>query len=199
LTSTIKAIGTQEQTRESSVANISLPGTGEKIASAGTFPLKWDVTRERSGPLTARDAAGISPERLPYMILATDILIEGCGWVELVAQVRKRPRQNEVDVEIAEPKGEVLWKPTSSADKSPSSVEEDALDDGKSEEKEDVVDPTWPTVEVFTPNGKFIATRQPMNAWLYAKKPVSSKVKGRPRKSMKGHKKAEKRRARQQM
>jgi hypothetical protein len=199
LTSTIKAIGTQEQTRESSVTNISLPGTGEKIASAGTFPLKWDVTRERSGPLTARDAAGISPERLPYRVLATDILIEGCGWVELVAQVRKRPRHKEVEADVAKPEGEVLWKPTFSSEKSSSNAEEEVLDGGMKEEKEDVIDPTWPTVEVFTPNGKFVAVRKPMNAWLHAKKPVSSKLKGRPRKSMKGHKKAEKKRARQQM
>jgi len=42
-----------------------------------------------------------------------------------------------------------------------------------------------PQVEVFTPNGKFIGSRQPMNAWLlggHAKH--SSKEKGRPRKSM---------------
>ena len=48
----------------------------------------------------------------------------------------------------------------------------------------------WPEVEVFSPDGKFIASRRPINAWLNGgpKKPGSN-VKGRPRKSMKGAKK----------
>ncbi|KAF4635727.1 hypothetical protein G7Y89_g2374 [Cudoniella acicularis] len=180
LTSTAKAIGTQEQTRESTVENISLPGTGEKIASAGTFHLKWDVTKERSGPLTASDAGGIKVEQLPYRVLATDILIEGCGWVELVAQVRKKHfEQNEV----------VEAKPDTSfwgEEEGETIVEEQ-------------VDPSWPTVEVFTPKGKFIAVRRPMNAWLHiASKPTKGKLQGRPRKSMKGVKKAEKQRGRMQ-
>jgi len=49
-------------------------------------------------------------------------------------------------------------------------------------------------VEVFSPEGKFIASRRPMNAWLYvANKPTNGHVQGRPRKSMKGVKKVEKR------
>jgi hypothetical protein len=56
------------------------------------------------------------------------------------------------------------------------------MDRGRTEEPEDV---HLPQVEVFTPAGKFIGSRQPMNAWLlggHAKH--SSKEKGRPRKSM---------------
>jgi len=42
-----------------------------------------------------------------------------------------------------------------------------------------------PQVEVFTPDGKFIGSRQPMNAWLLGGHGKhSSKEKGRPRKSM---------------
>ncbi|TVY85238.1 Mitochondrial genetic interactor of prohibitins [Lachnellula suecica] len=221
LTSTVKAIGTQDQTRESSVLNISLPGTGKKIASAGVFPLKWDVTKERSGPLTATTAAGISPDRLPYRVLATDILIEGCGWVELVAQVRKRPREmttpetkvqweNERPEETTNPETRVKWKTAFSKEtEEPFTPNQDEVeeeekvemlaDEEVQEPEQSVEDQDWPTVEVFTPNGKFVAPRQPMNAWLYARKPVSSRVKGRPRKSMKGAKKAEKKRVRARM
>ncbi|TVY31171.1 hypothetical protein LHYA1_G000123 [Lachnellula hyalina] len=193
-TSTDKAIGTQGQTRESSLLNISLPGTGEKIASAGTFPLKWDVTRERSGPLTAKNAGKMSPENLPFRVLATDILIEGCGWVELVAQVRKRQRL------VPKQEMQVQWKSAFSENNEGKEEEErEMLDDEMANEREEVVDPGWPAVEVFTPNGRFVAARRPMNAWLYAQKPVSSRLKGRPRKSMKGQKKAEKNRLRQRV
>lgn len=165
LTSTEKAIGIQTQALETGVENISVPGTGEKIKSAGTFQLKWDVTKQRSGPITASDAAGITGDRLPYCILSTDILIEGCGWVELVCQVRKRQ---------LEPSGVLdgYGKGDSSRlEQTPASV-------------------NWPEVEVFSPDGKFIASRRPINGWLNGgpKKP-SSNVKGRPRKSMKGAKK----------
>ncbi len=175
LTATQKAIDTQMHNRVSTVENISLLETAEKIASAGNFHLKWDVTRERTGPVTAREAAKIKLDRLPYRVLATDILIEGCGWVELVAQVRKKPG------EMAPVEGG-------------SSQEE--LVQWNSEPKDELeeIDPGWPAVEVFSPEGKFIASRRPMNAWLHiATKPTKGKLQGRPRKSMKGAKKAAKR------
>ncbi|KAG4423755.1 hypothetical protein IFR04_003051 [Cadophora malorum] len=183
VTSTEKAIGTQTQTRDSSLVNISLPGTGEIIKSAGIFPLKWDVTRQRTGPITSQKAIGIKPENLPYKVLATDILIEGCGWVELVAQVRKKPgevrsfeREWKEEFDRASRSGASEW----------GSDERSDFDDADS-------DPDCPAVEVFTPQGRFISARRPMNAWLYvAGKPAKGKLQGRPRKSMKGVKKAEK-------
>jgi genetic interactor of prohibitins 3, mitochondrial len=182
LTATEKAIGTQMHTRASNVVNISLPETTEKIASAGTFHLKWDVTRERTGPITAREAVNIKPERLPYRVLATDILIEGCGWVELVAQVRKKPGEmgpvNEIRAGIQ-------------GERPDQNEEWESAPMGEVEE----IDPGWPAVEVFSPEGRFIASRRPMNAWLHiANGPNKGKLQGRPRKSMKGAKKAEKRR-----
>ena len=157
LTSTERAIGTQTQTRNSTVENISLPGTGSKIASAGTFQLQWDVTKARAGPITARDAANIHVDRLPYRVMAADILIEGCGWVELVAQIRKKPG---------------------------------FLDRGEDEFE-------FPAVEVFSPEGKFVGVRPPLNAWLNVRfKPGAKALKGRPRKSMKGHDKQVRARAR---
>lgn len=176
LTSTEKAIGTQMHMRESNVENISLPETAEKIDSAGTFHLKWDVTRERTGPITAREAVNIKPERLPYRVLATDILVEGCGWVELVAQVRKKP-------------GEMAHVEERRDERRDENEEWDLEPSDEMEE----IDQSWPAVEVFSPEGKFIASRRPMNAWLHiASKPNKGKLQGRPRKSMKGAKKAEK-------
>ena len=176
-TSTEKAIGTQTQTRESGVENIALPGVGEKIASAGTFPLKWDVTKQRTGPITASDAGKIKVEQLPFKVLSTDILIEGCGWVELVAQVRKRYNEpSRINEE---------WdSPSESQKESNLPSWDEAVE--KDEEK---IDPSWPIVEVFTPEGKFIAQRRPMNAWLHVASKPSVATKGRPRKSMKGMKK----------
>jgi hypothetical protein len=172
LTSTDKAVGIQTQTRESNVENISIPGTGEKIASAGTFHLKWDVTKERTGPITARDAAGIKVDRLPFRVMSADLLIEGCGWVELTAQIRKRPGETSRSFEHRD-------------------------DDDREDEANQEIDPQWPTVEVFSPDGKFIAARRPMNAWLnFAQKPSEKKAGSRPRRSMKGMKKLEKQRAR---
>jgi len=160
LTSTEKAIGIQSETRQTTVENIALPGTGQKIASAGTFQLKWDVTKQRAGPITARDAANIHVDRLPYRIMSADILIAGCGWVELVAQIRKGPGEMQNGSE-----GETSLQ--------------------------------FPSVEIFTPEGKFIGIRQPLNAWLNVRfKPGEKNLKGRPRKSMKGHDKQVKARTR---
>jgi hypothetical protein len=178
LTSTDKAIGTQIHSRVSNVENISLPETAEKISSAGIFYLKWDVTRERAGPITSRVAVNIKPDRLPYRILSTDILIEGCGWVELVAQVRKKPGEMAPTVKRREER-------------------QDEHERWLTEPADDIeeIDPSWPSVEVFSPEGKFIASRRPMNAWLHIeRKPTKGKLQGRPRKSMKGAKKNEKRR-----
>ena len=65
-------------------------GLNESFKSAGSFYLKWDVTRERAGPLVAKDATSLKPENLPFKVFSTDILIESIGWVELVAQVRRK-------------------------------------------------------------------------------------------------------------
>jgi hypothetical protein len=163
LTSTEKAIGIQTQQRESGIQNIAIAGIGEKIKSAGKFSLKWDVTKQRSGPITAPIAASIKVNRLPYRVLSTDILIEGCGWVELVAQVRTKP----------------LELTSRSLKASGSHSIDDAFTDLQ-----------WPEVEVFSPEGRFIAVRRPLGAWALSRqmKPAT-RMKGRPRRSMKGMKK----------
>lgn len=150
LTATEKAIAIQKQERDTGIENIAIPGTGEKIASTGKYQLKWDVTKQRAGPVTRKDAAGLGVDQLPYRVVSTDILIEGCGWVELVCQIRKR-----------------------------------RFDAGD-----------FPEVEVFSPEGKFIGSRRCMSAWLLGGPKVDKRAKGRPRKSMKGAKKEEKRQTR---
>ncbi len=89
LTSTARAIEIQTQRNPSGVPTIATPNVKDKIAHAGTFSLKWDVTKKRAGPLTSPRGIALDARILPFKILSTDILIEGCGWVELVAQIRK--------------------------------------------------------------------------------------------------------------
>ncbi|KAI9834892.1 MAG: hypothetical protein M1819_002800 [Sarea resinae] len=189
LTSTEKAVGIQSQQRQSGVSSIVKPGVGEKMASAGTFRLKWDVTKQRSGPLTAPAAAALKVDQLPYRVLATDLLIEGCGWVELVAQVRKKALEFTSQDKI-----------TSSAESPPSipnqPVDENPTPTVTGQADSDVPSASaFPEIEVFTPSGKHVGARRPMSAWVLGgakSASVSGKKKARPRPSMKGKKKIEK-------
>ncbi|KAF8441968.1 hypothetical protein BGX38DRAFT_1096359 [Terfezia claveryi] len=83
-----------------------LPGTlPENIKSAGTFHLSSDVTRLRNPQLRGKSDAEI--ELLPYKIYSTDILLEGVGWVEIVAQIRTHQVMMDVvpEVEVFTPLG----------------------------------------------------------------------------------------------
>lgn len=171
VTSTEKAISVQTQQRISGINVVLGEDVGDKMALAGSFPLRWDVTKIQSGPLTAPAAVGLNAEKLPYKVLSTDILIEGCGWVELVVQVRK-----------------------SKLDGSPSSSEAARNDGGtesntSSSSEEDIGQ--VPGVEVFSPEGKYIGCRRPMNAWLFSneKSTATNRQKRRPKPSMKRSKK----------
>ena len=90
ITSTERAIAIHTQKEDCGVHSIAKPGIGSRMQSAGSFSLRWDVTKQRAGPLTTAAAAGLSPKTLPFIVFSADILVEGCGWIELVAQVRKR-------------------------------------------------------------------------------------------------------------
>jgi hypothetical protein len=90
VTSTERVVAIHTQKERSGVPTITKTAIGSRMDPAGTFPLKWDVTKQRAGPLTRPAAARINPKVLPFIVLSTDVLIEGCGWVELVAQVRKK-------------------------------------------------------------------------------------------------------------
>ncbi|EMR66445.1 putative gtp-binding protein [Eutypa lata UCREL1] len=235
-TSTEKAIAIQEQTSEVNVDNIAAPGTGEKTKLAGSFELRWDVTRQRTGPLTRRDAVGLQVDRLPYRVLSTDILIEGVGWVELAAQVRTKdlfaPKPNSNTDSTGAPlsqKGDQEQPPEQEqqplqSEKGLSALERlEAMAEDPNQKKKnnnnnnssskekktppplsplapvqvEEMEANWPIVDVYSPEGKFIGSRRPINGWMMNKPKVTAEQKRkRPRKSMKGAKKLDKQRRR---
>ena len=263
LTSTPKAEAVQEQREDApNVRNISIPGTGETIKKAGSYVLKYDITRARAGPLTDKKVAGLKVESLPFRVLGIDILIEGVGWVEIVCQVRvknfpelagspeerrrlealkaktdkekkelERRRMRE-EREAAErekrerdsmdwdqfievygqrrPNGEPeILQELKLDEEEPIEEEQDFEEEEEEGDEEEPVAKTkdktddpdymaargWPVVDVFSPHGKFIGARMPMNASLFIKKD-NPKGGMRQRKPMKGAKKEMKKRAR---
>jgi hypothetical protein len=106
VTSTEKATLMQMQQRASPVPGIAKDGIGDAMSSAGTFKLKWDVTKKYSGPWISKS------HPLPFQVMSADILIEGCGWVELTAQIRTRDRspmsENFPKVEVFSPEGRYI-------------------------------------------------------------------------------------------
>ncbi|KAF2093232.1 hypothetical protein NA57DRAFT_48753 [Rhizodiscina lignyota] len=163
------------------------------LKSAGKIQLRWDVTKAHAGPLVRKDTVGLKPDALPFITYAADVLIEGSGWVEIVAQVRKRSwfqqqPGEEASPEAKEPERELSF--------------EESLEIPESDERNMSWSPTSPTpssaemsrfpeVEIFTPEGKFIGVRKPMNAWLTGgpMKKASNARKSRPRRSMRSVKK----------
>lgn len=114
----------------------------ESFKSAGTFKLTDDITKRRSGPLVE----GMGEDKfknVSFRIYATDIVVEGFGWLEISAQVGK--------------------------------------------------DDPHPEIEVLSPNGESILQRETMKAYQESLKPGSKVAPGsRPKKSMRGAKKAQK-------
>jgi hypothetical protein len=193
VTRTEKAVDYQAQTSDRTLPSILAEGVGDKMRSAGTFKLKWDVTKKLAGALTSNIAGKMRPDNLPFRIFGTDILIEGVGWLEITAQIRR-------------PQG---WKPVGLIKKDPNHAREvklaaqqreDAIrrqkyeaklkgeewvkQDVAEEDVEDVAD--FPEVEIFSPLGKFVGARQPMCASMVSgPKIVSSRERtARPRRSM---------------
>lgn len=208
LTSTEKAVEFQNQTRQSAgVENITLPEAAEKSKHAGQFRLCHDVTKKRAGPLTRKNAVGLQVDRLPFRVLSTDILIEGVGYVEIVAQVRARDferwsaMQDAVDRHAQE--GEETR--VESEDGAPAASDDpfaemmnkrrDTLgaEPVRATARPRPLEPDWPSVDVYTPEGRFVGSRRPINGWLNNKPRVLPEhKKSRPRRSMKGQKKKEK-------
>ncbi|TWU78671.1 hypothetical protein ED733_005767 [Metarhizium rileyi] len=206
LTMTEKAVGFQNQTRESvGVENITLPGVGERMKHAGTFALCHDVTKKRAGPLTRKNAVGLQVDRLPFRVVSVDILLEGVGYVEVVAQVRAREfekwerMQGDIDKAAAVMEDEEVERVAAA-------VEEESQDpfgemlrnrrdtlghhDPAVTTREKLPEPEWPAVDVFSPEGRFVGSRKPINGWLNNKPRVLAEhKKARPRRSMRGAKK----------
>ncbi|KXJ96904.1 hypothetical protein Micbo1qcDRAFT_3987 [Microdochium bolleyi] len=212
LTATEKAIGLQAQTSEVKVDNIAVEGTGDKVKLAKTVELRWDVTKEKTGPLTRKHAVGLSVDRLPYRVVGADILIDGVGWVEVTAQVRTRdlyqqaiPPKDELQSESQpEPEAELELEPEPQPQLSALERLENLNKPAPKPKKQSrplpqaTSEPVWPVVEVFSPEGKYVAVRRPMNGWeLNKPKRNPASEKARPRKSMKGAKKLDKQRRRQ--
>ncbi|KAL9087858.1 MAG: hypothetical protein Q9165_006420 [Trypethelium subeluteriae] len=170
LTSTEKAAAIQTGERASGIPTVGEDFAARSTSSAGVFQLKWDVTRRRAGPLTSSSAARLKPEQLPFVVYAADILIEGCGWVEVVAQVRKR--------------GSLAVRPSAAP-----SQEAGTYRPLSTSEPVGELNSMYPVIEVFSPEGKFIGIRPPMNGWLLNKKPDPAHArKKRPRRSMRSMK-----------
>ncbi|KAK0705013.1 hypothetical protein B0H67DRAFT_592960 [Lasiosphaeris hirsuta] len=239
--------------RESiNVQNISVPEASEKMKLAGSFPLRYDVTRQRAGPLTRKNAANLPVEKLPFRVFSIDILIEGCGWVEVVAQMRAKqlvatPKKRQIQdrqtpepgssdsleaLHLSEPVQIAAHVQRKSPDQkrvdpnrlealdlfpefaqqkknkpqNPDRLESLDLSDpfetafnkprvnskAKQPVQEDEVEEelNWPVIDVYTPEGRFVAARRPMNAWLINK--TKETTRARPRKSMRFAKKQEK-------
>ncbi|KAE8150418.1 hypothetical protein BDV25DRAFT_154358 [Aspergillus avenaceus] len=126
VTNTVKASEMQAEQRPYPKEPIMKEGTGSTIASAGVFDLKWDVTKSHLPTHIAKaiEDHGIKPPSLPYKVMSTDILIEGCGWIELTVQIRAKSVDGD--------SGRLL-----------------------------------PQVEIFTPNGKHIGARKPIECWNF--------------------------------
>ncbi|UNI20081.1 Mitochondrial ribosome small subunit bioproteinsis protein [Purpureocillium takamizusanense] len=208
LTSTEKAVEFQKQTRQSiGVETIALPEAAERTKLAGKFRLCHDVTKKRAGPLTRKSAVGLQVDRLPFRVLSTDILIEGVGYVEIVAQVRTRDferwsaMQDAVDRHAQkgeEARGESEDGSPAASDDPFAELTRDRRDDSGGEPVRATArprppKPDWPSVDVYTPEGRFVGSRVPIHGWLNNKPRVLPKhKKSRPRRSMKGEKKKEK-------
>ncbi|KAH7157091.1 hypothetical protein EDB81DRAFT_685961 [Dactylonectria macrodidyma] len=210
LTQTEKAIDFQEQTRQSAgVPSIMLDGVGKTMKHAGTFKLNHDVTKRRAGPLTRKNAIGLQVDRLPFRVVSTDILIEGVGYVELVAQVRSRDihipatpvrRVRRVKVvderreeRSSDPFSAMLYNRRDTEGRMNKPATKFRYETVVEEEPADLTEPNWPAVDVFSPEGRFVGSRPPINGWLNNKPLVLAKhKKSRPRRSMKGQKKKDK-------
>ncbi|QPG94565.1 hypothetical protein C2857_006389 [Epichloe festucae Fl1] len=221
LTTTEKAIAFQDQTRESAgVENITLPGVGDKMAHAGSFKLCHDVTKKRAGPLTRKNAVGLQVDRLPFRVVSVDILIEGVGYVEIVAQVRARDFERWSQMQQDRDRALALALAPDTADEAGRSSH-DLPDESRASARDEPVprakdpfeemmrnrkdslggvssarqvvkmpEPEWPAVDVFSPEGRFVGSRMPIQGWLNNKPRVLAEhKKSRPRRSMKGAKK----------
>ena len=212
LTSTEKAIQFQDGDRTiDGVEDITVPETPKKIQHAGTFRLAYDVTKRRAGPLVRKEAVGMNVEDLPFRVLSIDILVEGVGFIEVVAQIRTRDLKDAYRrARAAAPPTPVLTeeKKATKSDDPFSALMSERRDDTRSRnatpsrpapktpaaelEQEPELD-IWPEVDVYTPEGSFIGTRRPIEGWMNNRPLIQSKhKKSRPRKSMTGAKKNDK-------
>jgi hypothetical protein len=210
VTSTAKAEGLQLQTVPTSIPQMMNKQGAECVKSAGKFLLKDDVTKSRSGPITRNDFLKMKVRNLPWRVLATDILIEGVGWVEIVAQVRAKALFKPKESASADDPWARILESTEGEEEDDdeedkrwsrkrrrNTAHDEELGAGDEEQQLPEQDLNWPEIEVFSPEGRFVDSRPCLNGWMLNKPLVKPKHKqARPRKSMKGQKKLERERAR---
>jgi hypothetical protein len=140
ITKTDKAIEMQTEQRPYPGKILMKEGTGSSIASAGKFDLEWDTTASNLPDSLAKAVKDrkIPIPPLPYRVMSADILIEGCGWIEVSVQVRAK-RNSETE------------------------------------------SPSYPQIEVFTPNGEHIGTRPPIECWNFIAEKKKADRRKRPR------------------
>ncbi|OJJ49175.1 hypothetical protein ASPZODRAFT_111814 [Penicilliopsis zonata CBS 506.65] len=140
VTKTEKALEMVAGQREYPGEVIMAEGAGSEMASAGKFELQWDVTKSYiPRPIQQRmKKSDYEPRPLPYKVMSADILVEGCGWIELTAQVRTKTQTD--------------------------------------------AEPSFPRVEVFSPQGKSIGYRRPIECFTHiAEKRAMDRRKAGPR------------------
>jgi len=189
ITRTDKAIDLQAQTSDRHIPSILAPSVGPKMRSAGSFKLRWDVTKKIAGPLTSPVAAKMRPENLPFRVFAADILIEGVGWLEVSAQVRRPPGWRAPGMVKKDPNALRHAKRDAqrrAAGELAAKYEAKMRGDEYVPKREEDEDVEFPTIEVFSPLGKFVGVRQPMCASVVSgPRYVSSRDRPtRPRRSM---------------
>lgn len=168
VTSTDKAILQQSQARQSGIESVLEEDVGMHMMSAGTFSLNTDITKARSGALLR---AGVDMSKLPYRVYSTDILLEGVGWVELVCQVRRSRRISQsTPLLVAHENQETSTTSESPVTTETSEFEPDFAPFAKQPpleketlERERTIE--FPTIEVFSPKGRYVAQRPCLQAW----------------------------------
>lgn len=209
ITSTQKAEALGKGERDLDIPSIVYDDKKGSVKKAAAFRLETDVTKKHAGPLVRKDAAGLKTSKLPFVVWATDILVEGCGWIEIVAQVRK-PKLRLAEPEVRQAEGEFAVEGSSGKSHLPlrfTNIPERKrqLTGGREKEPRNPLElseaelaTTMPEIEVFSPEGKFIGQRPSLSCWLLHEvtEDKAAKKVGRPRRSMKGAKKLEKTRRR---
>lgn len=148
------------------IENIGNDKARASMKHAGTFKLDSDITKARAGPLTRKEVGAMKVSELPFLVLGRDILIEGVGWVEVTAQIRRK------DFEKREGGDKFFEEMT------------------KEQKKW-----RFPEVDVYTPAGRFISSRICMDGFIHNRPKDWGQKKPKRTRSYKGgeEKKAEER------
>ncbi|PNS16949.1 Arginyl-tRNA--protein transferase 1 isoform B [Sphaceloma murrayae] len=197
VTSTQKSLSLEKGDMQLDIPSIVRPESRDKMARAGSFEVKWDVTKARAGPLTRRDAVGIRADRLPFVVWGCDLVVEGVGWVEIAGQRRRKEFERAMGTggRKGGGRGGDGRGRGGEEDPFPETMAEGAgLHTGDvSAEKTS----PYPLIDVFSPDGQYVMVRRPMGAWLLGQKMTKKTPAGaRQRRSMRSVKMSDQGRAR---